>query len=121
MRLRPVDRVNLRTGSAQGAEEVIAWPFVHLVKLVQIEVVEHRLIPRQRLLAREVTFNHRAAAALNGLALCVGNRAVFHIVKRNHRPDGFTFIFKGVNFRHAGGNAVAELVEHRLHVADLRA
>ncbi len=77
LRLRPVNRVNLRTRGRQGAEEVIARAFVDLVKLIQIEVVEHRLIPRQRLLAREVTFNHRAAAAFNGLALCVGNRCRF--------------------------------------------
>ena len=68
-----------------------------------------------------MTFNHRAAAAFNGLALCVGNRAVFHIRKRNYRPDGFAFVLKRVDFRHAGGNFVAELIKHRLHVADLRA
>ena len=68
-----------------------------------------------------MTFNHRAAAALNGFALCVGNGAVFHIRKRDRRPDGFAFIFEGVNFRHAGGNFIAELIKHRLHVADLRA
>jgi hypothetical protein len=34
--------------------------------MVQIEIFEHRVIPRQRLFAREVAFDHRAAAALNG-------------------------------------------------------
>ena len=77
------------------------------------------MIPCQRLLAREVAFDHRAAATFNRFALFGGDRTVFHIRKGDYRPYGFTFIFKGINFRHAGGDFVAKPVEHCLQVTDL--
>ena len=68
-----------------------------------------------------MAFDHRAAATFNRFALFGGNRAVFHVGKGDHWPDGFAFVFESVDFRHAGGDFIAEPVEHRLHVADLRA
>ena len=68
-----------------------------------------------------MTFDHRAAPTLNRLALFSGDCAVFHIRERDRRPDGLAFILEGVDLCHAGGNVVAELVEHRLNITDLGA
>ena len=67
-----------------------------------------------------MTFNHRAATAFDRVTLCLGDRPVFHIRKRDNRPDGFTFVLQGINFRHAGRDFIAERVEYRLNVSDLR-
>ena len=72
------------------------------------------------LLAREMTFYYRATPAFDRLALRGCDGTIFHIRKRDHRPDGLAFVFQGVNFRHAGRDGISELIEHRLHIADLR-
>ncbi|MNY26149.1 hypothetical protein D3C86_1599820 [compost metagenome] len=66
-----------------------------------------------------MTFDHRATTAFYGFTLCCRDLPVFHILKRNHRPDAFTLAFQGVDFRHAGGDFVAEFIKNTLNVADL--
>ena len=63
---------------------------------------------------------YRATPAFDRLALRGCDGTIFHIRKRDHRPDGLAFVFQGVNFRHAGRDGISELIEHRLHIADLR-
>ncbi len=67
-----------------------------------------------------MTFDHRTAATLNRLALLLADVTALHVGKRDHRPDGIAFAFQRVNFCHAAGNFIAQTIEHRLHVTDLR-
>ena len=66
-----------------------------------------------------MTFDDRTATAFHRLALFCSDGTVFHISKRDHWPDRFAFIFQRINFRYAGRNFIAELIEYRLYVADL--
>ncbi len=87
LRGRPVDRVDLRARSLQRTEEAVAGPFVNIVEMVAIQIFQHRGIPRQRLFAWEVAFNHRAAPALNGRALLIAHCSFGDIAERNGWPD----------------------------------
>ena len=89
--------------------------------MVAIEIFKHRVIPGQRSFAREVTFDHRTAAALNGLALGVADFPLRDIAERDHRPDILAAGFQRLNLFQAGANLCAEAIEYRLHIADLRA
>ena len=51
--------------------------------MVAIQIFQHRGIPRQRLFAWEVAFNHRAATALNGRALLIAHCSFGDIAERN--------------------------------------
>ena len=109
-----------RSDRFPGAKEVIAWAFVHLVKVVAVQIVQHRLIPGQRLLTREVTFDHRTAAAFDLFTLLRCDRASADIAIRQLRPNRGALGFKRIDFRHAGGNGIANLAEDLLDVAELR-
>lgn len=121
LRLRPVDRIDFRPGGAQRTEKIIPWSFIHLVKMVLVQIVEHRLVPCQRLFAWKMTFNHRAPAALNLGAGGIANVAHRQFAKRDNWPYRLPLRLQIVNFRHPGCYGGAQTVEHRLYVADLRA
>ena len=120
LRLRPVDRIDLRTRSGEGAKKVIARPFIHLVKAVAVQIVQHRPIPGQRPLAREVTFDNRTAPTFDLFTLLRCDRASVDIGIGQLRPDRRALCFERVDFRHAGGNGIANLAEDLINVAKLR-
>lgn len=120
LRLRPVDRVDLRARSLQRAEKAVARAFIDLIKMVFRQVVEHCAIPAQRLLAWEMTFDHHAAATFDQRALrfCYTPGSDIGIVQL--RPDGFAACFYRLNLFHALANTRAELIEELLYIANLR-
>ena len=87
--------------------------------MVTVEIFKHRVIPGQRPFAREVTFDYRAAAALNGLALGLADFPLRDIAERDHRPDILAAGFQRLNLFQASGNLCGEAIEYRLHIADL--
>ncbi len=97
LRGRPVDRVDLRARSLQRTEEAVARPFVNIVEMVAIQIFQHRGIPRQRLFAWEVAFNHRAAPALNGRALLIAHCSFGDIAERNGWPNLLACGFQCLN------------------------
>jgi len=68
-----------------------------------------------------MTFDDRAAAMFDGLALGIRYLALRNIVERNDRPDILAVGFEGINFLQACGDARRQPIVNRLHVTDLRA
>ena len=70
---RPVDRVDLRLGCRERAEEVVGRPAVRGFEVVAVYVVDERAIPLGRRLDGNLTADERAAAAvLNPRAIVLG-------------------------------------------------
>ena len=88
-------------GKLKRTEEAVAWPFVDLVEMVQIQIFQHRGIPGQRLFARKVAFDHRAAPALNGRALGIAHGSLGDIAERNGWPDLLACGFQRLNLLQA--------------------
>ena len=105
LRGRPVDGIDFRPRSLQRTEEAVAWPFVDLVEMVQIQIFQHRGIPGQRLFARKVAFDHRAAPTLNGRALGIAHGSLGDIAERNGWPDLLACGFQRLNFLQALADA----------------
>lgn len=88
--------------------------------MVAVEILEHCVVPRQRLFARKMALDNRAAATLDELALGFRDLAPGNIGERDRRPDVLTAGLKGVNLFQTRGNTRRQPIEHRLHVANLR-
>ncbi len=119
LRLGPVDGVDFRPRCVQGAEEIIARSFVNVVKMVAVQIIQHRLIPTQGLFTREMAFNHRASTTLNFFTLLCTHATRFDIRIGQHWPNRRTLRFEGVDFRHAIGNGIAQLIENQLNISKL--
>ena len=88
--------------------------------MVAIQIIQHGLIPCQRLFPWEMALNDRASTPLDLFTLRCRDGAGLDIRVRQRRPDGIALRFERIDFRHACGNHLAEPVKNALHITELR-